>query len=168
MSSTTTEPKNIDRSNDPAPTGDASTTGKPATADAGLDGIDETLRQAEGADNDDPAPASLVARLKLLVPRHTMWKSATMPSGSIPQVIQRLAETLGADLADATTGHIAIWTTGEGDWQPTGMYHVMWTVCAVHKGEHRVQIDAPGVDVEREHLTVDQVVDLLKATGVVR
>ncbi len=31
-----------------------------------------------------------------------------------------------------------------------------------------MRVDAPGVEIERDEVTADQVIDLLKATGIVR
>lgn len=137
--------------------------------DADLSGIDETLRQAAESstkpDNGDPVAESLEARLRLLIPRHAVWRTDSALPAGLDSILSKLGEILGAEV---DTGHVVVWTTGEGDWQPTGVYKVMWLACCSEHRDYRVKVDAPGVEIERDQVTADQVIDLLKATGIVR
>lgn len=160
--STITEPGRTDQREDD------DTSSGPET-DADLSGIDETLRQAaEGPSNGDPVAESLDARMRLMTPRHAVWKTAT---AELPQAINQILKALGKVFdaeVQGLTGHHVVWTTGDDDWQPTGLYQVLWAGCPVHDGEYQVKVEAPGVAIEQDHLTADQVVELLKSTRVVR
>ncbi len=136
MSTITTDPEITDPSVDQV---DDDGTADQTAGDADLSGIDETLRQAAESstkpDNGDPAAESLEARLRLLVPRHAVWRSASMLPAGLHSVLDSIGKLIGAEVdPEAGVGHIAMWTTGDGDWQPTGVYKVMWVTCCSEHG----------------------------------
>lgn len=133
------------------------------TTDADLGGIDETLRQAEETGNGDPHPDSLLARMKVLTPPHTVF----VRTNRLPQEISKLIDILGVEAPDFGFAYQAIWTTGEGSWQPTGIYQIAWSYCPDHDNEYRLEVVAPGVKIKLADLTQDQVVQNLQNLRIV-
>jgi hypothetical protein len=152
----------------------------PATADADLSGIDETIAAAEAEthpgdltdqdDEGDPLPDSLLAALKTLVPPYAFYHQRS----KIPAIVKSFAQAVGAETPEVNAYEV-IWTAGEGGWQVPGIYQVGWMrlgcVCGSHPdiaAGYLLDISTPGVTVKEDGLSTDQAVQLLKALRIVR
>jgi len=123
---------------------------------------DDVLDRIDAATSStgDVAADSLEAKLRLVLPGHTFYKKET----GIPQPIQNFLDSIGGELAGApkTRGLLAaIWTT------PTGVWMVKAQECSQTEGQYHVIIDGPDTDLDRDHLTSRQVLDLLAAVGAI-
>jgi hypothetical protein len=142
-------------------------TDRPA-ADADLGRIDEALhRNGEKTAAGDPHPASLLARLKVLAPPHAVFEHEPQVPKAVGKLIEKIADAVGADRPDSMYAHRVVWTTGEGAWQPTGIYQIGWTFCQVHNNEYQVEVDAPGIQLSRKDLTPDEAIALLRVLRII-
>lgn len=174
---TTTEPT-ADRRDDDQP--EQQHREVPATADAHLGGIDEAIAAAEASarpealtdenSDGDPLPDSLLAALKTLLPPYAFFDSQSR----IPGVVKSLAKAVGAEAPEVTAYQVA-WTSGEAGWQQPGVYQVGWMRSGCLCGDHpdkpagyRLEINAPGITIDRDGLTTEQAIDVLRSLRLVR
>ncbi len=181
MSLTTDE--RTGRGEDDQATADTSSTNSPDTSsvDADLSGIDEALREAGQTDHDDdqgdvageedgngdPRSGTLLAALKTLAPPYAFFETKSL----VPDVINALAKMIGADTG---TAHRVVWTSGDGMWQPAGIYQVGWMSSDCGCGQHGkrtatydLEIGAPGQSVKQTGLTVDEAIATLRALRII-
>jgi hypothetical protein len=122
-----------------------------------MDRIDTVT--ADTSRDDDIEPGSMEARMRMLLPGHTFFQVET----GIPEPIQRLLDGIGAELEGAPKVRVlsAVWSTPSGVW----MFKVQ--ECARTTDSFHMKIDGPDTEMERQHLTQDQVIDLLAAVGAI-
>ncbi len=106
--------------------------------------ITESVAQSDTAGDMDPE--SVEAQLRQLLPGHACFKTSMhMARGQEGPAPVRVA-------------HV-VWST------PTGVWQLTTYPCIDDSSLHHIQVDGPDTDVSRDHLTVSQVVDLLRALG---
>lgn len=124
------------------------------------DRIDAEIADA-AAGKEDIEPGSLEARLRLLFPGHTFWQKKS----GMPAPLARLVERIGAEivgLPEVPEQLTAIWST------PTGVWMIAIQACTQTRGEtYHLKVEGPDTEVEREHLSADQVVEMLTAVGAI-
>ncbi len=135
---------------------------KTTTARGDQSGQDDVLDRIDAATSghDDIAPESLEAKLRLVLPGHTFFRK----DSGLPEHLQRMAESVGGVIVGGPKVNemlAAIWTV------PTGVWMVKAQECVSTEGHYHVVIDGPETDLNRDDLSVQQVLDLLTAVGAI-